>query len=169
MPLNKAVEGLSDLLGNYTGGQVTLEASPFAAPAYDVLPFLSPPRWIFNSDTAGAGPRSCKVTVPVGELWLVNSVCWQADLPVVADELVAYCYFNPGTVGGAYIEYGLENEFNRFTNGLAASQNTAGGGVHFDNHLILTSGMDVGVHISKQISAGNITLNIAVQYHRVRT
>lgn len=168
MPLNKAVEGLSDLLGNYTGGQVTLEASPYAAPAYDVLPFLAPPRWIFNSDTAGAGPRSCRVTVPVGELWLVNSVTYQADLAVLNDEIYAYPYFNPGTVGGAYIEYGLD-VITRFTFGLAASQNTAAGGVHFDNHLILTSGMDVGVHIPRQITAGNVTMNIAVQYHRVRT
>lgn len=168
MPLNKSVRGLTDLLGLYQGGQVVLEPSPWVAPAYDVLPFLAPAELTYNNNVAGAGPYAVKVTVPENERWLVNSIsCW-ADLPAANDEIVCYPYFNPGTAGGTYVPYAIGTMPGRFTKGVASSQNMVADGVTFENHFIADPGFDVGYYISKQLTLGNITFEIAVSFHRIR-
>jgi len=165
MPINKAVRGLPDFLGLYQGGAVSLEAGAVTFGAYNISPFIQPPEWEYNSGFAGAHPWSVIFEVPTGEIWHLLQMSMQMALPIAGDLAFVYPFFNPGLAAGAgFIEYAL-NDGMRGTN----SNNLAIASAHtFGNPLVLQSGNIVGFHVPKQTSTGNLTLEAAIQFQRIR-
>lgn len=170
MPLNKAVRGLSDLLGQYSGGTVPLEASPWVEPSYDILPFLVPPKWAFNTNSAGAAPRAASVIVPDGEMWLVNALFSHVEPPVAADAIWIYPFWAPAVAVGAFIEYAIGDDgASRYLNPTTGgTQGQGGTSKVFHRPFMMNSGERIGVQVTGQVSAGNIDVNVAVQYHQIK-
>ena len=84
MPLQKQFRGLSDFVGRYQGGQLTLELLQQLQPMLDISQFVEPPRWNIEDRTVTAVNQfhSAADVIPENEIWAVSQLSCVSNNPL---------------------------------------------------------------------------------------
>jgi len=163
MPLQKQFRGLSDLLGRYEGGNLSLELLPAVVLALDVLPFVEPTRYKETTGALITANQSVGFVVPDNESWLVEMLQWRNQAVSVATDQTAVRFAHHAA---GFTSMNLQENDTTF---LAAAIPGAmpSAGMRFDSHLICQPGDFVGIMSLRADGATKPTYHVRVGYHKM--
>jgi hypothetical protein len=166
MPLQKALRGFTDAIGEYSLGEVKLDLDPLLQPQIDAQKYLMAPTldWKVESATYAAFSQ-IRYQVPDNETWLVYLVSGQLMDPVPATQKIQIrpVLNNPLTTARFPLE-SYDSDLNTTNAGTAPCFS-----FYSEKGLLVPAGWFVGGEVVGRTGATAVNMSLLVQYSKFRS